>query len=64
MAQKTDYSPYNEAAGEAERRRRMRLLPALLFPWSFLVFALAVAGIVILVIWLLGGFGEGAESFA
>ena len=59
---KTDYSPVDEAAPEAQKRRERRLwAPFALGAWSFLVYAAVLAGIILLVIYLTGGFGEGAE---
>jgi hypothetical protein len=62
MNEKTDYSPYDEPVPEAEKPRRRRIF------WSvfgaahaFWLYALLLAGIIVLVIYLTGGFGEGAE---
>ncbi len=58
----TDYSPVVEEQSEVEeQRQRRRLLPALAFTWGFLAFALALAGVILLVVYLTGGFGEGQE---
>lgn len=43
------------------RRRRRQLLPAVGFAYSFLIAALVIAAIILLVIYLTGGFGEGGE---
>jgi hypothetical protein len=62
MADKTDYSPVVEEAPEAEKRRERRLwAPFITGAWSFLIYAAVLAGIILLVVYLLGGFGEGAE---
>jgi hypothetical protein len=45
----------------AEERERRRLLPAFAFTWGFLAFALALAGVILLISYLTGGFGEGQE---
>ena len=60
---KTDYSPFTEeAGGEAAKRRKHRMLWGVLgASHMLLVYALVLAGIVLLVIYLVGGFGEGAE---
>jgi hypothetical protein len=63
VAEKTDYSPIDESAGEAEKRRERRKFWAIFGgAHVFWLYAVLVAGIVLLVIWLLGGFGEGAEG--
>ena len=63
VAEKTDYSPVDERAGEAEKRRERRKFWAVFGgAHLFWLYAVLVAGIVLLVIWLLGGFGEGAEG--
>ena len=63
VAQKTDYSPVEEPAGEAERRRQRRKFWVVFDGAHILwLYAVVVAGVVLLVIWLLGGFGEGAEG--
>jgi hypothetical protein len=60
MPVKTDYSPVVEEPTDAEERReRRRAFPALAFSWGFLAFAVAVALVILLVIYLTGGFGEG-----
>jgi hypothetical protein len=62
VAEKTDYSPVVEEQTPAEERReRRRLVPAIAFSWGFLVFALALAVVILLVIYFTGGFGEGSE---
>ena len=62
MDEKTDYSPLEEKTPEAEKRRERRVwAPFVLGAWSFLVYAAVLAGIIVLVIYLTGGFGEGAE---
>jgi choline-glycine betaine transporter len=60
MPEKTDYSPVTEHAPEAEAKRERRTWTA--FVWgvhAFWIYALVVAGIILLVIYLTGGFGEG-----
>ena len=50
---KTDYSPVVEQAPPAEQRHERRQARAfLLGAWSFWLYALVIAGIVALVIWL------------
>jgi hypothetical protein len=57
---KTDYSPVREQVPEAEQRRERRLAHAfVLGAYSFWIYAMLLAGVIILVIYLLGGFGEG-----
>jgi hypothetical protein len=54
VAEKTDYSPVEEPAGEAEKRRRRRKFWAVVGgAHIFWLYAVALAGIVALVIWLL-----------
>jgi hypothetical protein len=56
MEDKTDYSPYDEPVPEAERPRRRRLfLTALGVTHAFWLYALLLAGVVLLVVWLAGG---------
>lgn len=64
MAEKTDYSPVDEPApGEAEQRRnRHKALAIFGGAHAFWLYAIAVGVVVLLLIWLLGGFGEGAEG--
>jgi hypothetical protein len=63
VTEKPDYSPLVEPPPEAEARREGRFARLFVFgAWSFLVYALLVAGIVVLLIWLLGGFDEGGED--
>jgi hypothetical protein len=63
VAQKTDYSPVEKPAGEAEKRRQRRKFWAIFGgAHIFWLYAVVIAGVVLLVIWLLGGFGEGAEG--
>jgi hypothetical protein len=60
MPVKTDYSAVVEEPTETEERReRRRLVPVAAFSWGFLAFAVAVALVILLVIYLTGGFGEG-----
>ena len=62
MAEKTDYSPVVEEPGEAEKRRERRKWWAVFGgAHVFWVYALALAGIILLVVWLTGGFGTGAD---
>jgi hypothetical protein len=54
VAQKTDYSPVDEPAGEAEKRRERRKFWAVFGgAHIFWLYAIALAGVVALVIWLL-----------
>jgi hypothetical protein len=63
MAEKSDYSPLVEEPPPAEAERERRFARAFVFgAYSFLVYALVLAGIIVLVIWLAGGFGEGGED--
>jgi hypothetical protein len=53
MSEKADYSPVIEDTGEAERRRERRKWGAFLTgAHAFWIYALAVAAVVILVVWL------------
>ena len=62
MADKTDYSPVEQEAPDAQKRRERRLwAPFALGAWSFLLYALVLAAVILLVVYLTGGFGEGAE---
>jgi hypothetical protein len=62
MAEKTDYSPFDSEAPELESRRRRRFVLGLLtFSHALWIYALVVAGIILLVIYLTGGFGEGSN---
>jgi hypothetical protein len=62
MDDKTDYSPVDETVPKAQKRRERRVwAPFALGAWSFLIYAAVLAGIILLVIYLTGGFGEGAE---
>jgi hypothetical protein len=55
MAEKTDYSPVVEAAGDAEKRRERRKWGALLTgAHVFWIYAAILAGIILLVIYLTG----------
>ena len=57
---KTDYSPVREPKPEAEQRHERRLARAFVFgAYSFWIYAMLLAGVIVLVIYLLGGFGEG-----
>ncbi len=57
---KTDYSPVREPMPEAEQRHERRLTRAFVFgAYTFWIYAMLLAGVIILVIYLLGGFGEG-----
>jgi len=57
---KTDYSPVREPMPEAEQRHERRLARAFVFgAHSFWIYAMLLAGVIVLVIYLLGGFGEG-----
>ncbi|HEU4448895.1 MAG TPA: hypothetical protein VFR63_02780 [Gaiellaceae bacterium] len=60
MTEKSDYSPVVEQAPEPERRREGRFAKTfLLGAHAFWLYALLLAGVIVLVIYLLGGFGEG-----
>ena len=62
MEEKTDYSPVVQEAGEAEKRRDRRKWSALLGgAHAFWLYALLLAGIILLFIYLTGGFGSGAD---
>ena len=62
MAEKRDYSPFESQAPEYETRRRRRFILGLLtYSHALWIYALALAGIILLVIYLTGGFGEGSE---
>jgi hypothetical protein len=62
MAEKTDYSPVVEEAGDAEKRRERRKWGALLTgAHIFWIYAAILAGIILLVIYLTGGFGVGSD---
>jgi hypothetical protein len=53
VTEKTDYSPVVEETGDAEKRRERRKWEALLRgAHAFWVYALVLAGIVLLVLWL------------
>jgi hypothetical protein len=62
MAEKTDYSPVIEESGDAEERRERRKWSTLLGgAHAFWIYALLLAGIILLFIYLTGGFGAGAD---
>jgi hypothetical protein len=62
MEEKTDYSPVVHERGEAEKRRERRKWSALLGgAHAFWLYALLLAGIILLFIYLTGGFGSGAD---
>jgi len=62
MEDKTDYRPVVEEAGEAEKRRERRKWSALLGgAHAFWLYALLLAGIILLFIYLTGGFGSAAD---
>jgi hypothetical protein len=62
MEEKTDYSPVVEEPGEAEKRRERRKWTALIGgAHAFWLYALLLAGIILLFIYLTGGFGSGAD---
>jgi hypothetical protein len=53
VTEKTDYSPVVEETGDAEKRRERRKWEAFLWgAHAFWVYALVLAGIVLLVLWL------------
>ena len=60
MPEKTDYSPVREPMPAPEQKRERRLARAfLLGAHGFWIYAVLLAAVVILVIYLVGGFGEG-----
>jgi hypothetical protein len=62
VADKRDYSPVVEESGEAQKRRERRKWGALLGgAHIFWIYAAILAGIILLVIYLTGGFGAGAD---
>jgi hypothetical protein len=62
VTEKSDYSPVVEEAGEAEKSRERRKWGAVLGgAHVFWIYALVLAGIILLVIWLTGGFGAGGD---
>jgi hypothetical protein len=63
MPEKTDYSPVTERAPEAEVKRKRRVWSTVFWSVHALwIYALVVAGIVLLVLYLTGGFGEGGAD--
>jgi hypothetical protein len=59
VSEKTDYSPVVEEAGEAQKTRERRKWSAVLGgAHVFWIYAVVLAGIILLVIWLTGGFGS------
>jgi hypothetical protein len=62
MVEKTDYSPVVEESGKAQKRRERRKWKALLAgAHAFWVDAAILTGIILLVIYLKGGFGAGSS---
>ena len=62
VAEKSDYSPVVEETGDAEKRRERRKWETFLGgAHAFWIYALLVAGIILLVIYLTGGFGTGSD---
>jgi hypothetical protein len=62
MADKTDYSPVVDEGGDAQKRRERRKWGALLAgAHVFWIYAAILAGIILLVIYLTGGFGAGSD---
>jgi hypothetical protein len=62
MAEKTDYSPVVDEAGEAEKARERRKWAAVLGgAHVFWIYAVALAAVILLVIYLTGGFGTGSD---
>jgi hypothetical protein len=54
VTEKTDYSPVVDEHGDAEKRREGRKWRALLIgAHAFWIYALVLAGIILLVIWLI-----------
>ncbi len=63
MPEKTDYSPVTERAPEAEERRERRTWTTFIWGFhAFWIYAVVVAGIILLVLYLTGGFGEGGAE--
>jgi hypothetical protein len=63
VPEKTDYSPVTEHAPEAEAKRERRVWSTVFWSIHALwIYALVVAGIILLVIYLTGGFGEGGAE--
>ena len=53
VTEKTDYSPVVEKTGDAEKRRERRKWDTFLWgAHAFWIYALVLAGIVLLVLWL------------
>ena len=60
MPEKTDYSPVREPMPGPEQRRERRLARAFVFgAHAFWIYAVLLAALIVLLIWLFGGFGEG-----
>ncbi len=60
MPEKTDYSPVTERPPEPEAERERRTWTAFLgAAHAFWIYAVVVAAIILLVVYLTGGFGEG-----
>jgi hypothetical protein len=60
MAEKRDYSPVTEPSSDAESRRERRLFWTIFAgAHAFWLYAVLLAGVILLVIYLAGGFGEG-----
>ena len=60
MPEKTDYSPVTEHAPEAEAKRERRTWTA--FLWgvhAFWIYAVVLPALIVQVVWLLGGIGQG-----
>jgi hypothetical protein len=62
VTEKTDYSPVREPAPAPEQRRERRLARAfVLGAHAFWLYALLLAAVIALLIWLLGGFDAGGR---
>jgi hypothetical protein len=63
MPEKTDYSPVTERAPEAEAKRERRVWSTVFWSVHALwIYALVLAGVIVLLINLAGGIGEGGAA--
>ena len=63
MAEKTDYSPVRDPAPGPEQKRERRFARTfLLGAHSFWLYALLLAAVIVLVIYLVGGFEGGGRQ--